>query len=1208
MQNFLSTFLAAVFPSAMMANLPAQNLTDMVLVNDSNQAFYIDIFEPTATQVNAIVRGAASNDPNKAARITRFENAVAFCERQGKRVPTQQEWMAAASNLGRNRNYTLRGDALQDARGNLLVNINGNYREADGSTGSASPYLTSALGIDAIGTVGMTGNRAEWVYNNRASGQCGSRYEENNIANARLDRICSAPLSDSATVRCVTNANGADTVTYSANVSGELLTYLNQIGGRGNGAPPAVNPPAGNGRPNNPPARPGNNRPGDDEPEAPVQGPPPEPKYDNEFGINPDQPLAVNDARVLPVTDYLIIYHETAEYFAEETGLELTPGVYVASRGILNTRSDLQNLLMGGVWTNPFGDLAPITAGYASGVAGPETRDEIWASQNNQYFRLQDGNKKLQAIVKGVPYKIFPATLGAFFLTKDRKVTFVPRKAENTKSMQPFKNVKVLNENYVTLTRDKRGLILLTESKQKNMATVSILRFDGKLTPLVDVAMEDDRIRASVSADGIFIPTKQAKPDDRQGTSIVGYIRLADDGSVIDRRDNIFETRPGQDLVFEAEWPEVRVRKALGGRISYRVAADGSLHDKARGGDSAATPTGENLRTLKTFAEHWTEKAANGDFDDLMDRDDYIGDALNVMRANKNTWVNINGPFGVGKTTLLKLIARTVNAQSAAKKDWVGYQVFHLPLSSVAALMGTQVQEGGQGGAAPQAAPSAEQPINRLLEAVAGKKVILVMDDFLDDPKLGPTNVQKSLDVFLGAFREKIVTGQLKIVTTTDARLWVQAFDQNPALGNMVTTVTVQSAGMTELAMILGAEMRALEKHWRLKFDAGVLDVIINSAAEIDPTTQEPHRSIKAVNKLASLLGDEVKRSGSQLMIVSEQKARSILLTGGLVDDGVDVEQLGPYLSSKILGQEEAIDRISTSMQSLALGVTSRRGTRAVLFLIGPTGTGKTYASELMAKFLKKEIVKIDMTKFTGFTEQTLYTQKIKSLGDKDYVLILDDIDKSPNANKILTELRPIFDDGVYGRGTKDELSFRNAIVIITGNYAAQLILDAKNDPHEIMKNKVRDYVFADKTPDAEKIPKHVWSRIESSIIIFKGLSVETLMQIAQISAQQLSADMRNRFNISVTLSNRLIANLVHKSAEAELGAVPVQKKIETEVKEKIALHMVKAERDGRRYKIRQIAVNLNSADEIILTDDQQPGFASALKQAGEPADAGEQP
>lgn len=196
----------------------AQVNRDMVPVGDQ---FWIDIFEMSCSEANALIAGSCRvGSVWKPNRIESPGVAESLCRAQGKQVPTLQQWMLAASNMGTHKSSTLVGDST--------VKNQANVREASHGE-SLAPENFRALGIDGIGTVGMTGNRAEWVRSDQGGSYfiCGGGYEERFLVLSEICRPASQSRSESSTVRCVLPAGNAQLKPdFSVRVQAELASYL----------------------------------------------------------------------------------------------------------------------------------------------------------------------------------------------------------------------------------------------------------------------------------------------------------------------------------------------------------------------------------------------------------------------------------------------------------------------------------------------------------------------------------------------------------------------------------------------------------------------------------------------------------------------------------------------------------------------------------------------------------------------------------------------------------------------------------------------------------------------------------------------------------------------------------------------------------------------------------------------------------------------
>lgn len=79
------------------------------------------------------------------------------------------------------------------------------------------------------------------------------------------------------------------------------------------------------------------------------------------------------------------------------------------------------------------------------------------------------------------------------------------------------------------------------------------------------------------------------------------------------------------------------------------------------------------------------------------------------------------------------------------------------------------------------------------------------------------------------------------------------------------------------------------------------------------------------------------------------------------------LHRLQEHLSSKILGQEEAVKAVVKTLQRSRLSVIERNKPIASFLLLGPSGVGKTYLAKLIAKDYfgdEKAMIRVDMSEF----------------------------------------------------------------------------------------------------------------------------------------------------------------------------------------------------------------------------------------------------
>ena len=138
----------------------------------------------------------------------------------------------------------------------------------------------------------------------------------------------------------------------------------------------------------------------------------------------------------------------------------------------------------------------------------------------------------------------------------------------------------------------------------------------------------------------------------------------------------------------------------------------------------------------------------------------------------------------------------------------------------------------------------------------------------------------------------------------------------------------------------------------------------------------------------------------------------------------VDLAELRRFFSTRVIGQDEAVDAVVDRVAMLKAGLTDSSKPVAVFLFAGPTGTGKTELAKTLAEFLfgsADRLIRLDMSEF-----QSVESMR-KIVGDPDRpdesnaltdrvrkqpfsVVLLDEFEKAhANAWDLFLQ---VFDDG----------------------------------------------------------------------------------------------------------------------------------------------------------------------------------------------------
>jgi ATP-dependent Clp protease ATP-binding subunit ClpC len=651
---------------------------------------------------------------------------------------------------------------------------------------------------------------------------------------------------------------------------------------------------------------------------------------------------------------------------------------------------------------------------------------------------------------------------------------------------------------------------------------------------------------------------------------------------------------------------------------------------------STATPREKKMEKTKTpvldnFGRDLTKLAEEGKLDPIVGREKEIERVAQILsRRKKNNPVLIGEP-GVGKTAIAEGLALRIVKRKVSR---VLYDKRVIALDLAALVAGTKYR--GQ----------FEERMKAVMnELEKTPNVILFIDEL--HTIVGAGGASGSLDAS-NMLKPALARGEVQAIGATTLNEYRQFIEKDGALERRFQKIMIDPTTPEETIEILNRIKSKYEKHHSVRYsDEAILgcvkltdryitdrflpdkaiDALDESGArvhlsnitvpqhiikleeEIETTSAEKNSMVKKQRfEDAARLRDREKRLIDELElaqrewekeseeivfdVTEDDVARVVAMMTGIPvnkiaqNEGKKLLKMTQELSGKVIGQEEAIVKLSKAIQRTRAGLKDPQRPIGSFIFLGPTGVGKTELAKVMAKYLfdvDDALIRIDMSEYmekfsvsrlvgappgyVGYEEGGILTEKVRR---KPYsVVLLDEIEKAhPDVFNLLLQ---VLDDGVLTDSLGRKVDFRNTIIIMTSNIGAR---DIKNMGQGI------GFAPSDTTFDYAKMKSVIQDALRrvfnpeflnrvDDVIVFKPLEKDDIFKIIDNMADELFKRIKDLgYDIDMTKGAKEF--LADKGFDQKYGARPLRRAIQKYVEDPLAEELLGNERaEGSTIKVK---------------------------------------
>jgi ATP-dependent Clp protease ATP-binding subunit ClpE len=600
---------------------------------------------------------------------------------------------------------------------------------------------------------------------------------------------------------------------------------------------------------------------------------------------------------------------------------------------------------------------------------------------------------------------------------------------------------------------------------------------------------------------------------------------------------------------------------------------------------------------LDELGRNLTISARSGAIDAVIGRDEEIEQVIEILnRRNKNNPVLIGQP-GVGKTAIAEGLALKIVEGNVPVK-LLDKEVYTLDVASLVAGTGIRGQF--------------EEKMKAIIETLQSRKNIIL---FIDEIHLlvGAGKAEGSMDAG-NILKPALARGELQLIGATTLREYRQ-IEKDAALERRFQPVTVDEPTEDEAIQILMGLREKYETFHGVKYsDEAIracvtlsqryiqdrflpdkaIDLLDQAGAKINlksgnkgesdlqlqlqktreakqRATQEENyeeaarlrdqegkieQSLQNQNKAVS---PDVTNEDIQLIV---EKKTGIPVSKLQAEETMKMKNLKDRLESKVIGQDEAVEKISKAIKRSRAGLGSKTRPIASFLFIGPTGVGKTELAKSLAEELfgsKESMIRLDMSEYmekhavskligsppgyVGHEEAGQLTERVRR--NPYSIILLDEVEKAhPDVMNIFLQ---IMDDGRLTDSQGRTVSFKDAVIIMTSNAGVTepkkitvgFGSTEESGPLEMM-DKLKNYFR----------PEFL-NRFDS-IIEFRPLAKQDLLKIVEILLQDVTEKVKE-LGFELTVSEKAKEKLAEIGYNPVFGARPLRRTIQDKIEDSIA-------------------------------------------------------
>ncbi|MFB9859508.1 AAA family ATPase [Salinicoccus siamensis] len=603
-----------------------------------------------------------------------------------------------------------------------------------------------------------------------------------------------------------------------------------------------------------------------------------------------------------------------------------------------------------------------------------------------------------------------------------------------------------------------------------------------------------------------------------------------------------------------------------------------------------------NDSLIEQLGKNVSEAARAGEIDPVIGRDQEVKRVIETLnRRNKNNPVLIGEP-GVGKTAIAEGLALKIT-ESAVPTKLIGKEIYILDVASLVANTGIRGQF--------------EERMKQLIEEIQQRDDIIV---FIDEIHLlvGAGTAESSQMDAGNILKPALARGEMQLIGATTLKEYRQ-IEKDAALERRLQPIIVKEPTLEEAEQILQGIKDRYENFHEVRYSDEAIHAFVSLSDRYIQDRFLPDKAIDLMDEVGSRLNlanaendahaiqqhlDEIEKEKteaaeredyekaanlkyveiqlekqlekvkdeektidvdvSDIQLIIEEKT-GIPVTKLQADEQEKMRDLEERMTSKVIGQEEAVAKVAKAVRRSRAGLKSKYRPIGSFLFVGPTGVGKTELTKALAEELfgsRESMIRLDMSEYmekhavskiigsppgyVGHEEAGQLTEKVRH--NPYSIILLDEIEKAhPDVQNTFLQ---IMEDGHLTDSHGRMVSFKDTVIIMTSNAgtgANTASVGFNADAHESVSTleNLSDYF------------KPEFLNRFDSIINFNELSEDDLFLIVDLMLAELRETVEDN-DIGITITDEAKYELARLGYDKRFGARPLRRVIQDKVEDQL--------------------------------------------------------